>query len=241
MKAIKFSILLAAALATAVSASANSFLPALSAVSSAELPAKAAALISQADAKNLQQTTIDVVKAAVGLNPAAVAEVVASIARTSPDMAATAAGTAVGLVPNQAATIARAAAAAAPAQAGKIVAAICRVAPNDYKDVADAVAEVVPGAGKDILNGLSIAMPQLKDLIAQVLAEYNGKVPSVSEALNQISAADNSPTTASADDSPLPRGPSVGAPPTPPSGTPVSIDPGSGGEVPSGGRGYASP
>jgi hypothetical protein len=148
---------------------ANPFLAVLSTTTQAELPAKAADLVAQADAKQQQQTTIDVVKAAVGLNPAAAAVIVGSIAQTTPAMAAIAAGTAAGLVPNQAATIARAAAAAAPQQAGKIVEAICRVLPAAYAEVAEAVADVVPGAGKEILAGVSAAIPALKGPIDKVL------------------------------------------------------------------------
>jgi len=39
----------------------------------------------------------------------------------------------------------------------------------------------------------------------------------------------------------LPRGPSVGPPLIPIISTPVVLDPGSGGTVPTGGRGYAAP
>src|SRR5580692_6133485 len=68
----------------------------LSTVTAAELPAKAADLVAaQASTKNLKQTTIDVVKAAVGLNPAAAPAIVGSIAQASPTMAATASATAV--------------------------------------------------------------------------------------------------------------------------------------------------
>ena len=88
---------------------ANPFLAVLSTTTQAELPAKAADLVAQADARQREQTTVDVVKAAGGLNPAAAAVIVGSIARTTPEMAALAAGTAVGLVPYQAAAIARAA------------------------------------------------------------------------------------------------------------------------------------
>jgi len=88
------------------------YLGALSGVTSAELPAKAAALVSQTEAKAQSQATVDVVKAAVGLNPAAATAIVGSIAQKTPDMAAIAAATAVVLVPDQASDIARVAAAA---------------------------------------------------------------------------------------------------------------------------------
>ena len=229
----------------------------LSTATSAELPAKAAELVTQAaGAKNLKQITIDVVKAAVGLNPAAAPAIVGSIAQASPAMAGTASATAVALVPNQAVFIARAAAAACPAKAGEIVAAICGVFPADYQQVAEAVAEVVPGAAKEILAAISSAIPSLKHPIDQTLASYQGSIPSVSMVLSQVAqtqslaatlATASAPLGGSAPVSPtppvsLPRGPS-GAPPfVSISGTPTIIVPSSGGTVPSGGpRGYSGP
>src|ERR1017187_6952605 len=166
---------------------ANPYFGKLSAVSPAELPAKSAELVSQADSKTRLQTTVDVVKAAVGLNPAAAAAIVGTIAQSTPEMASVAAATAVALVPNQAIAIAHAAAAAAPSEAGKIVEAVCRVVPNAYKAVADAVAGVAPGAGKAILAGISAAIPALQEPIGKVLASYNGGNPSVSDVLDQVS------------------------------------------------------
>lgn len=196
-------IILAAALVliTSLSAhagektSANPFLGILSTATPAEMPAKAAGLVAQADAKNLQQTTVDVVKAAVGLNPAAAALIVGAIAKSSPEAAATAAATAISLLPSQAVAIARAAAAAAPKQAGKIVEAICRVLPSAYQKVADAVASVVPEATKEILAGIANAIPSLASSINTVLASYkdSGAGPTLDEALFQV--AHSSPQT----------------------------------------------
>src|ERR1039458_2058316 len=108
MKSLKRTMFLTVAVALTVAVnvgavektSASPALGVLSTATSAELPAKAAELVAQADAKTLKQTTIEVVKAAVGLNPAAAPAIVGSIAQASPAMAATAAATAVQLVPN---------------------------------------------------------------------------------------------------------------------------------------------
>ena len=221
---------------------AGAFAGVLTAVTSAELPAKSAELVAQADAKNLKQTTLDVVRAAVGLNPAAAPAIVSSIGQSTPTMAATAAATAISLVPNQAVVIARAAAAAAPGQAGAIVEAICRVLPASYQAVASAVAEVVPGAGKEILAAIVAALPELKNAVTQTVASYNGNTPSVGTVLMQVAQVESSVTSSvPAPPVSLPRGPSVGAPLVPISSTPVVLDPGSGGTVPTGGRGYSSP
>jgi hypothetical protein len=252
MKSLNRRIFLTVALAGAMSVKAfagdtslaSPALGILTTATPAELPAKAAALVAQADVKNLKQATMDVVRAAVGLNPAAAPAIVGSIGQASPAMAATAAATAVSLVPNQVLVIARAAAAAAPAQAGSVVEAICRVLPTAYQSVANAVAEVVPGAGKEILAGIVAAIPNLKNAVNQTLAGYAGNIPSVSTVLIQVAQVQNSvATTTPTPVTPvsLPRGPAVGPPLVPISSTPVVLDPSTGGTVPTGSRGYASP
>ena len=203
---------------------ANPFLAVLSTITQAELPAKAADLVAQADAKHQQQTTIDVVKAAVGLNPAAAAVIIGSIAQTTPAMAAIAAGTAAGLVPNQAAAIARAAAVAAPQQAGKIVEAICRV---------------VPGAGKEILAGVSAAIPALKGPIDKVLLAGNGGVASVYAVLTQVESMQPS-VSSGVGVQPMMVAPVIKPPSVPPPANPVNLNPGSGTPVPPGGRNYST-
>jgi hypothetical protein len=218
----------------------NSFFGRLSSVNPAELPAKSAELVFQADSKTRSETTINVVKAAVGLNPAAAAAIVGTIAQSTPEMASVAAATAVGLVPNQAIAIARAAAAAAPSEAGKIVEAVCRIVPNVYKEVADGVAGVAPGEGKAILAGVSAAIPALQGSINKDLVSYNGGNPAVSDVLNQISPIATSPGM---NGLPLPVTPAVhtGPPYVPDPPSPINVDPGNGGQVPPGGRNYSNP
>ena len=219
--------------------SANPSLGVLTTVTSAELPVKAGALVAQADAKVLKQTTIDVVKAAVGLNPAAAPAIVGNIAKASPAMTAIASATAVALVPNQAVVIARAAASAVPAKAGAIVEAICRVVPADYQKVATAVAEVVPGASKEILAGIAAAIPELKNAINQILVAYGSNIPSMSVVLPQLSQPET-PLAGNATPS-FARGPSPVPPQVTLSSTPPVINPGTGTQAPPGGHNYSSP
>jgi hypothetical protein len=253
MKTIKmFSLVMAVALVAAAKLSAsdtsatNPFYGTLSAVSASKLPATAAELVSQADSKTRMDTTASVVKAAVGLNPAAAATVVEAIAKTTPGMASLAAATAVVLVPSQAIAIVRAAATAAPSEAGKIVEAVCRVVPNNYKAVADAVAGVAPSQSKEILAGVAAAIPALQDSINTVLAGSSSGALSVSYTLSMASPATQAtPTTAEYgfNNTPAPALPAVhtGPPfvPVPPS--PVNLDPGNGGVVPPGGQNYSHP
>jgi hypothetical protein len=236
MKTLKtLGLVISVAVAAAVNlcagdaSTANPYFGTLSAVSPAELPAKSAAIVSQADSKNRIEATINVVKAAVGLNPAAAAAIVGTIAQSAPEMASVAAAAAVALVPGQAIAIAHAAAAAAPAEAGKIVEAVCRVVPNSYKAVAAAVAGVVPGQGKAILAGVAAAIPALQDPINKILSGSSSNNPSVSDVLDTVAA--NLPVPA-----PQPGPPYVGVPQSP-----VILNPGNGGQVPPGGRNYATP
>jgi hypothetical protein len=236
---------------------ANPYSKILSAVPAAEQPAKAADLVSQAKTRERQATTISVVKAALGINPAAAPAIVGAIARAVPQMAAVAAGTAAAEQPKQASAIAKAAAAAAPQQAGAIVEAVCRAVPNDYRNIALAVSQAVPGAGKEIVKAVGAALPGLKPSIESVLAGYGGNVTSVVATLDQaaqVKAAPGivSPTRVSTPASPIvmagagagasvARGPASGPPYIPLSTTPTNVTSGSTGEVPAGGRNYAAP
>lgn len=191
---------LTALLTTAIEATAadgsaaNSALSTLSAVTISDLPSKASDLIQQASPKTRQQTTIEVVKAAIGLDSASAPAVVAAISKSFPDLADVAAATAAGLVPDQAGIIARAAAGAAPSMAGQIVKAICIVLPKDYKEVAEAVADVVPGATKEILAAVYTAIPSLKNSIQSLLASYNGSLPTVGFILGQAQQNQDKPS-----------------------------------------------
>jgi hypothetical protein len=105
------------------------------------------------------------------------------------------------------------------------------------------VAEVVPGASREILTAISTAIPTLKDSLNKVVASYNGNVPSVSSVLDQVKSGPDIATREQPKlDPPLPPAPpTVGPPYVPPPGGHQNIDPGSGGQVPTGGRNYAAP
>jgi len=248
MKTLKYAafLLLAFVVSAAVGAKAgetpkaNPFIGVLSATASAELPGKAADLVSQAAAKDREQTTIEVVNAAISLNPAAARATVGTIAHSSPEMAGTAAATAVAMLPDQDAMIASIAAAAAPGEAGKIVEAVCRVMPQDYQKIADAVAEIVPGAAREILTGVATAVPSLKGSIEQALVAENGGTPSVDKVLDQIASEQGKlPSGGGLAPQPnLSHGTQI--PPYVSSGTPTDVLPSSGGQVPPGGRNYSS-
>lgn len=220
----------------------------LRAVTTAEMPAKAASLVSQAKADVAESTAETVVTAAIELKSAAAVAVVSAISRQNNELAPVAAAKAAALRPKEAALIARAAAGAAPAQAGKIAYAVCKAVPAKYATIATAVAQAVPTAAKEILASVTSAVPVLKPFVERA-ADRNQNLPmgvimARTEALVKETAQANkvSPEiiVASAPQAyaPLPP-PVVGAPFTPSSGSPTELDNDTTVEIPpNGGRNY---
>jgi hypothetical protein len=219
----------------------NPFKKTLAAVPSVELPAKATALVLQTKPLARQAVTIDVVKAAVGINSVAAPAIVGAIAGAVPELASVAAGVAASEQPKQAAAIAKAAAAAAPSKAGPIVLAVCQAVPSAYRDIAVAVSQVVPDAAREILNAVASALPKLRLPIEQALAGYAGNAPSVADTLSLAANTLQSSTISDTASSGMARGPTVGPPFIPLTTTPVDVTPGTSGPVPTGGRNYAAP
>jgi hypothetical protein len=263
------SILLAGVFLTAITsfaaemANVNPYQTELAAVAQPELPARAAELVKQAKVHDRQTAAANVVRAAVSLNPAAAPAVVGAIAHAVPEAAAIAAGVAASEQPKLAAAITRAAATAAPAKVAEIVAAVCRAVPNDYRTVAIAAAQAVPGSSKQILNAVASVLEPLNAGIQQALAAYGGNPPSVGVVLDSVKYSSQPPVVATVASSPgrlnadpvptsLPtssptplssfvRGPGIGPPYIPLSGTPTHVNAGSGVNVGPGGRNYAAP
>lgn len=203
----------------------------------AELPARAAALVKKAKARDWSVTAVNVVKAALEARPASACAVVNSISKAVPEMAPIAAGTAAEVQPKQAVAIAKAAAAAAPSKAAKIVVAVSRAVPNSYRVVAVAVCDAVPGSDQAILSGLSLAFPELKKHIDDALANTTGDLPSVGVILDQAGPL----SLASASDPTDARGPAIGPPSVPLTTTPISVNPANSSPVAAGQRNYSSP
>jgi hypothetical protein len=213
---------------------------ALSSVPAAELPAQAAKLIQQAKARQREARTMEVVKAALAINPAAAAPLVGAIAQAVPEMAAVAAGVAAAEQPGQAAVIARAAAAGAPSRAGKIVVAVCGAVPNAYRNIALAVAEVAPTASKEILKSVGAAVPELRPHIEKELAGYGLTLPPVANTLDLAitqARASGAPSVVAG----MPAADAPPAPVIPGSGTTGNSEPNTAGGNPPGGRNYARP
>jgi hypothetical protein len=231
----------------------NPFITVLAEVPAAELPAKAADVVSQAKRRERKPITVNVVKAALSFNPAAAPAIVGAIARAVPEMASIAAGTAAVQQPKQASAIAKAAAAGAPSQAGAVVKAVCLAVPSEYREIAAAVSHAVPGASKEILKAVVAALPDLKPSMEKVLAGYGGNVPSVDVTLDEVALAKaQSPSAPSAvvanpysspvmAGSTMARGPASGPAYIPLTRTPTNVNSGTSGPGPGGGRNYAAP
>ncbi len=214
----------------------------LSKVATAEVPAKAAEIVTKTKRADRDKIAAEVIKAVFKAHPTITVATVGMISTKSPESAPAAAAAAANLQPKQAGLIARAAAAAAPAQAGAIVKAVCKVVPN-HREVALAVADAAPEATLDIIEALGELQPEVKARLDLAVASFSGKVPSVAAVLyrantgNAASVAGGTPTALASTGS---RGPSVSAPYLPLLGTPTYVPP-TGGVVPPGGRDYAAP
>ena len=164
---------------------ANPFTKVLTAVPAAELPAKAADLVVQATPKVQQATTVNVVKGAVGINPAAALAIAGAMARCRKwrlwRRALRRLNNRSKPAPSQ-----RRRRRQLPAQAAAIVKAVCKAVPKDYRNIAAAVSEAVPGANKEIVNAVEAALPALKPSIDKVLAGYGGNVVSVGDTLDKL-------------------------------------------------------
>jgi hypothetical protein len=112
----------------------------------ADLPVKAAELVTQSVKKEKEAVAVAVVRAAIAKKPAIAISVVSSVVKAAPFTAPAVAAAAAKLAPDQVEGIATAAALAAPDLADKIVAAIADVYPKAEERVAKAVMLAVPQA-----------------------------------------------------------------------------------------------
>ena len=145
----------------------------LRAVSPAELPARAAEMVSRASAETRLAVAGEVVRQVGLVNPAIVQIVVGAIARVAPEAADPAAIAAVSIRPRELELFARTAAAAAPAQALGIVSAFCKEQPENFDVAAIAVAKAAPGQDEKILQAISVALPSLKFAMDRAYAEVS--------------------------------------------------------------------
>jgi hypothetical protein len=222
----------------------NPYIEKLAQVKVPELPATCANLVSAAIAEECEAVTVDVVSAGASINAAALSSVVGAIAKARPEMSALAAATAVTHEPSLTSQIVRAAVGSAPNKAGAIVYAVCTSNPGSYRTVAAIAEQLAPAQKQQILSSVSAALPEQRSFITQ--AQANGSAErSVAAILADASVLSSqsglsSETLASANNFNT-RGPTLGPPYQPLTGTPTSSDPSTTTNVPPGGRDYATP
>ena len=210
-------------------------------VPAAEVPAQAADLVALAKTADRDSTAAEAVKMAFRAHPTTILATVGAISAKCSEAAPVTAATAASLLPRQARYIAHAATKAAPAKAGAIVKAVCKVVPGSYREVAVVVGADAPRATLEIITGLSEALPSLKPRLDAVVASYaGGNLPSIGMVLDASAGQGTTAGLTPVASPTVSRGPTVGAPYLPISGTPTNV-PSGGGVVPPGGRDYAAP
>jgi hypothetical protein len=133
----------------------------------AELPARAAQIVSQASQADQEKVALVTVREAIARRPATAAAVVGAISKVAPEATVAVAAEAARLSSEQASEIARAAATATPAQAHKIAAAVAQAAPTSAVKVTRVVAWAVPQHAWGIVENVVAAVPQAKTQIEQ--------------------------------------------------------------------------
>jgi len=112
----------------------------------AEVPAKAAQVVTQVSKADQSSVAVAVVKAVAEKYPKALVATVASIAKAAPKAASAAATAAALASPEQAEAIAKAAAQAAPAEADSIAVEMAKAIPGSSEGIYAAVVKAVPQA-----------------------------------------------------------------------------------------------
>lgn len=135
-----------------------------------ELPAKAAGLVANAAPAERNGVAMEVVRAAVQMNPASVVAIVSAVAHENPANASSAALAASTLQPNRIGLITKAAAAAAPAQTARIVAALIKQFPKEYGVISSAAVAGAPLASREVLTVVGANIPALRPSIQASLA-----------------------------------------------------------------------
>jgi len=178
-------------------------------------------------------------------------------AAAQPKLAAAIARSAAASAPSMAGKIVEAVCKAVPHDYRAVASAVAEMAPGSGKEILDGVANGVPQLAPAIsstvigYNGTIASVPAALDQAAHLSAAQpafaatpqvvQGNTVSRSPTLAQNTPSPAPQAPASGPAAPRPRPPSVGPPYIPLSGTPTNATPGTGGEVPPGGRNYAEP
>jgi len=128
-------------------------------VPTAEVAAKAAQIVVQANASEKRDVAVVTVREIVSNKPSTVLAVVAAVSKAAPEVSPAVAAEAARICSEQSPEIARAAATSAPGQADEIAAAVAKVTPNSATTVTRTVAFVVPDQSAKVVETVSKAVP----------------------------------------------------------------------------------
>jgi hypothetical protein len=231
------------------SAGSNPYLDQFRVVKPLDLPLHCAGLAVRTVRSEQERVVIQIVEAAVVTHPTATPAVVSSLSKVLPESAGIVAARACVLQPTMTALIVRAAASAAPNESGRITYSVCRSLPHQYQIIASAASAANPALSSEILGAVTLAVPELKSHILRAAARARGSAATVPDVVTEAAAQAGKPLIASlSDPAQAPMGmpviqapPRVGIPFVPLTGTPRETSPSDSGEVPAGGRDYASP
>jgi hypothetical protein len=137
-------------------------------VPAAELAAKAANLVVQADKTDRQEVAVTTVREIAAKRPATIVAVVGAISKAAPDLSPVVAAEAAKLVAERAPEIAKAATAGAPAEADQIAAAVAKVTPKSAAKVAGAVVTVVPDQSTKVVDAVLNLVPSARDDLSTI-------------------------------------------------------------------------
>jgi hypothetical protein len=133
-----------------------------------ELPQRGAAVVSAAPEARRNAVADEVVRAALKADASAAPQIVAAIARSTPEVAASSAVAALMMETNQTSPITKAAVSVAPTRAQEIVNALAKAQPASFATIGTAAAEASPDSAEAVLNGLLGANATLSTLISSV-------------------------------------------------------------------------
>ncbi len=133
-----------------------------------ELGARAASIVTQANATDREAVAVTAVKAIVAKHPATAPVVVGSISKAAPETSPAVAAAAAVLSPEQVTAIVKAAVAAAPKQADKIAAAVAKVQPKSALKIANTAMNVAPLFSAQIVAAVDSVVPGSKAQLPRV-------------------------------------------------------------------------
>ena len=162
----------------------------LSEIPAAEIPAKASEMMKAAPKEAKLETAKVILKSVLEQRPQMAIQLVASLAKASPESASHIATLALTIVPQYGDALIRVAAVSAPQYAAEIAAAAVTAYPASKNDIAKWVALAVPSAASDVNSAVErqVTQDQFVRFVSNALSQATGggNITSVKETLSSI-------------------------------------------------------